>query len=121
MTNDRKNCPYRHESGNCLPVGGFCTAVSDEYCEEARKKNDFVSRQWLIDEYHQRHQGPPGGALKMIEEAPAAEVYPVIHCKDCVHGCPEKGHGPDVHCSWWDYPMPPMGFCSKATRKKGEE
>ena len=75
--NDRKNCPYRHENGNCLPIGGFCAAVSDEYCEEARKKNDFVSRQWLIDEYHRRHQGPPGGALKMIEEAPAVE--PVRH------------------------------------------
>lgn len=37
---------------------------------------DFVSRQWLIDEYHRRHQGPPGGALKMIEEAPAADVEP---------------------------------------------
>lgn len=40
---------------------------------------DFVSRQWLIDEYHRRHQGPPGGALKMIEEAPAADVEPVKH------------------------------------------
>ena len=58
---------------------------------------------------------------KVIDSAPAADVEPVIHCKDCVHSCPEKGHEPDVHCSWWDYPMPPMGFCSKATRKKGEE
>jgi len=40
---------------------------------------DFVSRQWLIDEYHRRHKGPPGGALKMIEEAPAADVEPVKH------------------------------------------
>lgn len=40
---------------------------------------DFVSRQWLIDEYHRRHKGPPGGALKMIEEAPAADVEPVRH------------------------------------------
>ena len=39
-------------------------------------KNDFVSREWLIAEYHRRHQGPPGGALKMIEEAPAAGVEP---------------------------------------------
>lgn len=36
--------------------------------------DDYVSRQWLIDEYHRRHKGPPGGALKMIEEAPAADV-----------------------------------------------
>lgn len=38
-------------------------------------KNDFVSQKWLIEEYHKRHEGPPGGALKMIEEAPAANVY----------------------------------------------
>ena len=23
----------RHENGNCLPVGGFCTAINDEICE----------------------------------------------------------------------------------------
>ena len=47
-------------------------------CKDRLKKpvSDFVSRQWLIDEYHRRHEGPPGGALKMIEEAPAAEVEP---------------------------------------------
>jgi hypothetical protein len=27
---DRANCPMRHENGNCLPAGGFCTAVNDE-------------------------------------------------------------------------------------------
>lgn len=30
---DRKDCPMRHENGNCLPCGGFCTAVSDPICE----------------------------------------------------------------------------------------
>ena len=24
------------ENGNCLPVGGFCTAVADVYCEIAQ-------------------------------------------------------------------------------------
>ena len=41
--------------------------------------NEFVSRQWLIDEYHRRHNGPPGGALRMIEEAPSADVEEVEH------------------------------------------
>lgn len=41
--------------------------------------DEYVSRKWLIDEYHRRHQGPPGGALKMIEEAPAADVVEVKH------------------------------------------
>ena len=30
---DRKDCPMRSENGNCLPVGGFCTAVSDVFCK----------------------------------------------------------------------------------------
>ena len=29
----RKDCPMRHENGNCLPCGGFCTAVIDTICE----------------------------------------------------------------------------------------
>lgn len=28
----RKDCPMRHENGNCLPAGGFCTAVNDAIC-----------------------------------------------------------------------------------------
>lgn len=29
----RKDCPMRHENGNCQPAGGFCTAVNDPICE----------------------------------------------------------------------------------------
>ena len=29
----RGDCPMRHENGNCLPAGGFCTAVNDMICE----------------------------------------------------------------------------------------
>ena len=29
----RKDCPMRHENGNCLPAGGFCTAVNESICE----------------------------------------------------------------------------------------
>lgn len=33
MRVDRRDCPMRHkENGNCLPHGGFCTAVSAEIC-----------------------------------------------------------------------------------------
>lgn len=34
MSPDRRNCAMRHKgNGNCLPFGGFCTAVSDPICE----------------------------------------------------------------------------------------
>ena len=29
---NHKNCPMRHENGNCLPAGGFCTAVHECIC-----------------------------------------------------------------------------------------
>jgi hypothetical protein len=28
----RHDCKMRHENGNCLPCGGFCTAVNNEIC-----------------------------------------------------------------------------------------
>lgn len=31
-----ENCSLRHDNGNCLPVGGFCTAVCDEVCKAVR-------------------------------------------------------------------------------------
>lgn len=33
MTDNRKDCPMRHENGNCLAAGGFCTSVNDPICE----------------------------------------------------------------------------------------
>ena len=37
---------------------------------------EYVSRQYLLDEYDRQHQGPPGGARKIIEKAPAEDVVP---------------------------------------------
>lgn len=37
---DRADCPMRHESGNCSPVGGFCTAVNDPICEAVHAAYD---------------------------------------------------------------------------------
>ena len=34
--------------------------------------DDLISRAWLLAEYDKRHKGPPGGARKLIEEAPSA-------------------------------------------------
>lgn len=36
--------------------------------------NNLVSRQYLLDEYDRRHKGPPGGARKIIEDAPAVDA-----------------------------------------------
>ena len=46
----RKDCPMRHENGNCLPCGGFCTAVNDEICDALHK----AYNRGYIDCYWQR-------------------------------------------------------------------
>ena len=63
--------------------------------------SDYVSRQYLLDEYDRQHHGPPGGARKIIAEAPAADVVPVRHGK--------WTHKPDVYgvvyCSECNYEL----------------
>ena len=36
----REDCQMRHENGNCLPIGGFCTAVNDEICDALHEAFD---------------------------------------------------------------------------------
>lgn len=38
---NRKDCEYRHENGNCLKVGGFCTSVDDKHCEKIKQGGVF--------------------------------------------------------------------------------
>lgn len=42
---------------------------------------DYISREYLLGEYDRQHQGPPGGARKIIAEAPAADVVEVVHAR----------------------------------------
>ena len=37
----------------------------------------------LIAEYDRVHIGTPGGARKLIEEAPSVDAVEVVRCKDC--------------------------------------
>lgn len=40
---------------------------------------EYINKQALLAEYDCVHVGPPGGARKLIEEAPPADVAPVVH------------------------------------------
>ena len=44
------------------------------------EKGDLISRSALIAEYDRVHIGPPGGARKLMEDAPGLEVL-VLPCK----------------------------------------
>ena len=50
---DRRNCPHRHENGNCLSVGGFCMAVDDKHCQLKKEQQepceDCISRQATVE------------------------------------------------------------------------
>ena len=37
--------------------------------------NDLISRQALLSEYDRVHIGPPGGARKLMEDAPAVQQW----------------------------------------------
>ena len=50
----RTNCQFRHENGNCLKVGGFCTSVDDKHCPLFC--NDAISREDALKCFEELHQ-----------------------------------------------------------------
>lgn len=51
---------------------------------------DCIDREAVLAEYDRQHKGLPGGARKIIAEFPAADVVPVVRCKDCIHSVKGK-------------------------------
>ena len=43
--------------------------------------DDLISRAYVLAEYDRQHQGPPGGARKIMEDAPAVDAAPVVHSR----------------------------------------
>lgn len=46
--------------------------------------SDYIEREALLAAYDAAHEGAPGGARKLIEDASAADVAPVVRCAKCV-------------------------------------
>ena len=70
---------------------------------------DLISRSALLAAYDKAHQGPPGGARKLIEAAPEA----LVRCADCKHyrkGTCSAGAGIAV-------PPPEDWFCADGERR----
>ena len=58
------------------------------------KQNDLISRSALIAEYDRVHIGPPGGARKLMEDAPTVDAVEVVRCEKCLYRsqyCDENG------------------------------
>lgn len=45
MDDLRKDCPMRHENGNCMVAGGFCTSINDPICKALHYAYDFRYRE----------------------------------------------------------------------------
>ena len=65
--------------------------------------NDLISRKALIAEYDRVHIGPPGGARKLMEDAPSVDAVEVVRCKDCKHW---RDASKPLYCSHY------MGDCT---------
>lgn len=81
----------------------------------------LINREDLIAEYDRVHVGPPGGARKLIVDAPEV-VSEIIRCKDCKYH--RQNYAGD---SWCGHPkgldgfeLMPTDFCSAAERRTNE-
>lgn len=54
----RKDCPMRHENGNCTVAGGFCTSVNDPICEALHNAYDCGYRHSALREQEERRWIP---------------------------------------------------------------
>ena len=90
----------------------------DEYMdvrEKASRKKRLIDADDLLAEYDRQHEGEPGKARKLIEDAPTVDAVEVVRCKDCkylmfsdCYGECGKGHMGIVS---------PYDFCSYGERK----
>ena len=83
--------------------------------------DDMISRAYVLAEYDRQHKGPPGGARKIIEEAPAVDAVPVMRCKDCKWRHDEAIEDvipEEYYCRNIDCNVPGKFFCADGERRE---
>ena len=116
----RKDCPMRHEFGNCLPAGGFCTAVNDPICEALHNAYDTGRRAAFIQARQEAEKNEPltieelkqmngepvwvkelselidqtGWALVEVDDRGAYKGIPYVKCHICTWDVSFRG----LHC-----------------------
>ena len=91
----------------------------------------------LLAEYDRQHEGAPGKARKLIEDAPTIDrptrsqfkrmavqlgYDPVVHCKDCKYWQDNNDGYPNEECRWGHGETPDANdFCSYGERKNNEQ
>ena len=91
----------------------------------------------LLAEYDRQHEGEPGKARKLIEDAPTIDrptrsqfkrmavqlgYAPVVHCKDCKYWQDNNDGYPHEECRWGHGETPDANdFCSYGERRTDEQ
>lgn len=85
--------------------------------------NDMISRKALIEAYDKAHQGAPGGARKLMEEAPGIDAVEVVRCKHCkqCRGWKNAIGIKGYKCYLLCVDIEPDDFCSHGERLVEEE
>ena len=124
----RKDCPMRHENGNCLTAGGFCTAVNDSICEalhNAYRNGESDERDRLVlsmIDANAKYQERQLKILRNIHKRVTEDTVPVVRCKDCKWWSRKVGivDSPNGHCFSHDIDPNGYDFCSYGERKDNE-
>ena len=70
----------------------------------------------LLAEYDRQHEGEPGKARKLIEDAPTVDAVEVVSCRECKYHnkppCPMR-----LSFNWTE----DDDFCSYGERKEGAD
>lgn len=95
----------------CIERGATIKRIKEVYCVGCNSYNGVRCRACGT-----------GDAIDMIEDAPAADVAPVVRCEDCKHRIYKHVNswiGEIGGCNIFNHPMPNDAFCSYGERKDG--
>lgn len=88
---------------------------------------EYIERDALIAEYDRVHVGAPGGARKLMEDAPAADVVEVVRCDKCKHLSAHNSPTLYAYCEKTHFRFEPFQtdtrthYCGFGERKDGAE
>ena len=81
--------------------------------------SDYISREAAIEKAEYDGNYRLVIPVEAIKGLPAADVVPVIHCKDCVYAHPLKDSKYDYLCRYWNgHSCNQNQFCSQGKRKE---
>lgn len=91
--------------------------------------SEYIDRKSLIDEFDRLGLGEHSfvervfsdGVRTIIAGIPAADVAPVVRCKDCEYSYDEISYLCCSHGVCADYEVPPNFYCAEGKRKENDE